>query len=81
MSIDQYSGKVLQRYTPINATAGDNFLGWLFPLHTGHAFGLPGRILILALGFVPTVLYVTGLIRWLQKRRAKKSALSTRRGR
>lgn len=69
--IDQYSGKVLQLYTPSNATVGDHILGWLFPLHTGQAFGLPGRIFILALGLVPTVLYVTGLIRWLQKRRAK----------
>jgi uncharacterized iron-regulated membrane protein len=70
--IDQYSGEVLRLYTPSNATAGDHFLGWLFPLHTGHAFGLPGRILILVLGLVPTVLYVTGFIRWRQKRRAAK---------
>ena len=72
VSVDQYSGKVLQLYTPSNATAGDHFLGWLFPLHTGRAFGLPGRILVLVLGLVPTVLYVTGFIRWRQKQRAKR---------
>jgi uncharacterized iron-regulated membrane protein len=70
--IDQYSAKVLQIYDPHHATTGDHFLGWLFPLHTGHAFGMPGRIMILVLGLIPTVLYVTGLIRWLQKRRAKR---------
>lgn len=71
VSIDQYSGKVLRIYAPINATEGDHFLGWLFPLHTGYAFGLPGRILTLVLGLVSTVLYVTGFIRWRQKRKTK----------
>jgi uncharacterized iron-regulated membrane protein len=76
VNVDQYSGKVLQLYTPSNATAGDHFLGWLFPLHTGRAFGLLGRILILVLGLIPTVLYVTGFIRWLQKRQAKHAKRS-----
>ena len=67
VSIDQYSGKALQLYTPNNATAGDHFLGWLFPLHTGQAFGLPGRIVVLFLGLFPMALYVTGFIRWRQK--------------
>ena len=55
--------------SPENASAGEVFLRWLFPLHTGHAFGLPGRIAILVLGLMPTVLYITGFIRWRQKRR------------
>ncbi|WP_019866464.1 PepSY-associated TM helix domain-containing protein [Methylovulum miyakonense] len=70
--VDQYSGNILQRYSPETATFGDHLLGWLFPLHTGRAFGLAGRILILFLGLIPTVLYVTGFIRWRQKRKALK---------
>jgi uncharacterized iron-regulated membrane protein len=72
VTIDQYSGKLLHVSTPKDASASDHFLAWLFPLHTGSAFGLPGRILILILGLVPTVLFVTGTIRWRQKLRAHK---------
>ncbi|NOU22948.1 MAG: PepSY domain-containing protein [Methyloglobulus sp.] len=74
--IDQYSGKILQLYGPNNATAGDHFLGWLFPLHTGQAFGLTGRILILFLGLMPILLYVTGFIRWRQKRKSRRLHIS-----
>lgn len=74
--IDQYSGKILQLYAPNNATAGDHFLGWLFPLHTGQAFGLTGRILILFLGLMPILLYVTGFIRWRQKRKSRLLQIS-----
>ena len=69
--LDQYSGKIVQERDPMIDAAGDVFLQWLYPLHSGEAFGLTGRILIFVLGLVPTVLYVTGFIRWRQKRKAK----------
>lgn len=66
--IDQYNGQILHTYDPKQFTAGDIFERWLFPLHSGEAFGLPGRIGIVILGLVPTVLFVTGLMRWQHKR-------------
>ena len=71
--IDQYSGKVLAVQDPNQFTAGETFFNLLWPLHDGQAFGLPGRILWCIAGFVPFILYVTGIIRWLQKRRAKQT--------
>jgi len=68
--IDQYSGAILAINDPHRYTAGQKFLEWQFPLHSGEAFGLPGRITVLILGLVPPLLYATGFIRWLQKRRA-----------
>lgn len=70
--IDQYSGKILAYLNPYEYTAGETFLNVLFPLHSGEALGLPGRILVLLSGLALPVLFVTGVIRWLQKRRAKK---------
>lgn len=70
--IDQYSGEVLHLQDPHHGTAGDKFEEWQFPLHTGEAFGLPGRILVCIAGLVPIVLYITGFIRWRQKARAKR---------
>jgi uncharacterized iron-regulated membrane protein len=68
--IDQYSGEVLAINDPHAYTAGQKFVEWQYPLHCGEAFGLAGRILVLLSGLVPALLYVTGIIRWLQKRRA-----------
>lgn len=69
--IDQYSGKVLAAENPNQFTAGETFLNLLRPLHSGEAFGFVGRILWCIVGFAPLVLYVTGILRWQQKLRAK----------
>jgi len=71
--IDQYSGKVLAVQDPNHFTAGETFFNLLWPLHDGQVLGLSGRILWCVAGFTPLVLYVTGILRWLQKRRAKRS--------
>ena len=71
--IDQYSGKVLAVQDPNKFTAGETFLNLMWPLHSGEAFGFPGRILWCAMGFAPLILYISGIIRWLQKRRVRKS--------
>jgi uncharacterized iron-regulated membrane protein len=70
--IDQYSGKIIHERERGSRTAGDIFVEWLYPLHTGEAFGFVGQLIILSSGLVPLMLYVTGIIRWLQKRRAAK---------
>lgn len=69
--IDQYSGQVLAVRDPRRFTAGETFLNLMWPLHNGEALGTPGRIAVCAAGFFPLLLYVTGLMRWLQKRRAQ----------
>jgi uncharacterized iron-regulated membrane protein len=70
--VEQFSGEVLAVRDPNTFTAGETFLNLMWPLHNGEALGLPGRILVCMAGFVPLVLYVTGLIRWLQKRKAAR---------
>jgi len=72
VSIDQYSGKILHIKDPNSFSAGEALLNLMWPLHTGEVLGFPGRILACVTGLVPLVLYITGLIRWLQKRKAKK---------
>lgn len=70
--IDQYNGAVLSIRDPREEQAGDTFMNWLHPLHNGEIAGMTGRIVVFISGFVPAILYVTGIIRWLQKRRAKR---------
>jgi uncharacterized iron-regulated membrane protein len=71
-AIDQYSGEILKVYDRGTGSGGDVFLDWQWPLHSGHAFGWTGRILVFLSGLACPILYVTGVIRWLQKRRVKK---------
>lgn len=65
--VDQYSGQVIATRDPMRFSNGETFLNLQYPLHTGEALGLAGRIIICATGWVPLVLYVTGLLRWRQK--------------
>jgi uncharacterized iron-regulated membrane protein len=74
VSVDQYSGEVLQVQDRNGFTAGEKFLEWLFPLHSGEAFGAVGRSIVLFIGLTPLALYVTGFLRWRQKRRAQRRA-------
>lgn len=74
VGVDQYSGKVLYVQDREAFSAGEKFLEWLFPLHTGEAFGAIGRSIVLVVGLTPFVLYVTGFLRWRQKRRVRRRA-------
>jgi len=49
-------------------TAGTAPIAWQRLPHPGEAFGLPGRMLVLPSGLVLPVLFISGLVRWLQKR-------------
>lgn len=74
VGVDQYSGEILQVQDRNGFTAGEKFLEWLFPLHSGEAFGAFGRSIVLVIGLTPLVLYVTGFLRRRQKRRARRRA-------
>ncbi|MGZ0076909.1 PepSY-associated TM helix domain-containing protein [Methylomonas sp. YC3] len=72
--IDRYTGKILDLDDPSlpTATAGEIFTHWQWPLHSGQAFGMTGRILVFITGLACPVLFVTGVIRWLQKATAQQ---------
>jgi uncharacterized iron-regulated membrane protein len=74
VSVDRYSGRILHVQDRGGFSAGETFLEWLFPLHSGEAFGAIGRSLTLLVGLTPLALYVTGFLRWLQKRTRKRPA-------
>ena len=74
--VDQYSGQIRHVAEPLAGKAGDVFLQWQWPLHSGQALRMPGRILVLLSGIACAVLFVTGVIRWLQKRNAQRSRKS-----
>ncbi|PWB93453.1 PepSY-associated TM helix domain-containing protein [Methylosinus sporium] len=71
--VDRYSAAISRIEDVAHGTAGDAFLRWQWPLHSGQAFGMTGRLMVMASGLLCPLLFVTGLIRWLQKRRARRA--------
>ena len=69
--LDQYTGSVLAVYDPKLDGVGDTILNWLVPLHDGKAFGMVGRVWVMLLGLMPLVMFVSGFMRWSQKRTAR----------
>lgn len=67
VSIDSGDGRVLRVQNPLRAQAGDTLLNWLFPLHSGEAFGLAGRIFITCFGVLPLLFFLTGLAIWVKR--------------
>ena len=68
---DSEDGRPIGDRVPWVGTAADIFVQLQFPLHSGRIVGLPGRILISAMGLVVAALSVTGVVIWWRKRRAR----------
>lgn len=69
--VNAFNGNIVASRDGLADKAGDKVINWLHPLHNGEAFGLTGRIIVFICGFIPLILFVTGLLRWQQKRHAK----------
>lgn len=66
--VDRWSGQIREARNPNTFTAGQTFIGRIWPWHTGEAFGAAGRFLWFCAGLMPLALYVTGLLHWLRRR-------------
>lgn len=72
VGIDQYTGAITRIQNRDKYRFGDKFMEWLFPLHSGEFLGENGRPVFVVLGIAPFILYVTGTLRWILKRRSRK---------
>lgn len=71
----QYRGDVLHVQSPEGATAGEHFIQWQWPMHSGQIFGEPGRWIVFVSGLICPLLFVTGWYLWRRKRRVPRSAV------
>lgn len=74
--LDGLDGRLLGEREPWKGTAADIFVQAQFPLHSGRILGVPGRILISAMGLVVAMLSVTGVYIWCKKRRSRVSGVA-----
>jgi uncharacterized iron-regulated membrane protein len=71
IAVNATTGAIMDDYHAASGTAGDIFLVWQYPLHSGKAFGWPGRIVIFLSGIVVTGFCITGILLWWRKRKAR----------
>ncbi|MDO9104450.1 MAG: PepSY-associated TM helix domain-containing protein [Methylovulum sp.] len=65
--IDRWSGHIKEVRDPGAFSWGTTLTTWMWPLHTGEAFGATGRLLWFITGLCPALLYISGLLRWLHR--------------
>ena len=66
--VDRWSGQIQAVRNPVKFSAGQSFVSWLWPLHTGEAFGGTGRLIWFWIGLAPLLLTASGLMHWLYRR-------------
>jgi len=69
--IDADSGQVLSDAHQTEGGAGNTFIAWMYPLHSGKAFGWIGRFVVFLSGVMLTIVVITGIKIWLKKRTAQ----------
>lgn len=68
---DAADGTYLGNTKPWSGTVADIFIQAQFPIHSGRILGLPGRVLVSAMGLVVAALSTTGVIIWWRKYKAR----------
>jgi uncharacterized iron-regulated membrane protein len=70
--VDAASGRVAYADDPYRDSPGRAFLRSLYPVHSGQALGVTGRILAVLLGLTVVEMTLTGGYLWWRKRGARK---------
>jgi len=78
--IDQPSGRVLAVHDVRHAGTGTFLVSWIRTLHDGTIGGMGTRILAVLVGFMPTLLFATGILHWLRRIRTARSPVSAQHG-
>ena len=77
LMLDAQSG-ILARSMSYETDSGiQRVLRWQLPLHSGKAFGFLGRTAVFCSGFVPLVLFISGVIIWRRKRAVLRHNLTS----
>lgn len=69
--VDAHDAQVLAVWNPHQGSAGERVRAWQNPLHSGHALGAAGRLLVCLSGFAALLFVVTGVPLWLARRHAR----------
>jgi len=71
--VDAYDGVVLSVIDPAQHNRSRRLMDVYYEFHNGEAFGSVGRAIVCLSGFMPLLLFVTGLRQWLRVRRRRSA--------
>ena len=78
--IHQPSGRVLAVHDVRRGGTGTFLVSWVRTLHDGTIGGMGTRILAVLVGFMPTLLFATGILHWMRRIRTARSPVSAQHG-
>lgn len=76
--VDPWSGAVLAEISPRTRSWAEEALALQRWLHGGSVLGMPGRIAVFLAGLSLPLLFTTGLLAWLGRRRAQRATQARR---
>jgi uncharacterized iron-regulated membrane protein len=76
--VNARDGQISGVFDALHAPVSNQIFDGSFDFHSGALAGLPGRIVIMLLGFSLPAMYVTGIWAWLRKRRRKAQRAAAR---
>lgn len=77
--VDQYSGSVIAVQDVRRGPSATTVASWVRTLHDGTIGGLAIRILVVVLGLLPALLFVTGFLRWRRRIRINHDSVANNR--
>jgi vanillate O-demethylase ferredoxin subunit len=75
--LDAYTASTLGVYEAGTLPAGNVFLDWMLPIHSGEVFGLVGRVLFFLGALCFSGLAATGVWQWFERRRLRSLPVPT----
>lgn len=70
--VSMYDGTISGKRHDIGESGGDLFFAWQYPLHSGHAAGFAGRIIVTLTGLMTLLLCYSGLrLTWRRRKNRK----------
>ena len=73
------SGKITGPRHDVGESAGDLFFAWQYPLHSGHAAGFAGRLIVTFAGLMTILLCYSGLrLVWRRRRNSNSQSSAIR---
>jgi uncharacterized iron-regulated membrane protein len=81
VAIDSQTGQITCLTDPVAERGlASGTIEAFFPMHNGEILGTIGRVIIIFLGALPTILFVTGFLMWRTRRKARMKQKEKRGG-
>lgn len=72
--VDRTTGAVVEARRGDDLSLSEIFISWMSPIHADLGLGWFGTAIVVLLGLVVALMYITGLLAWLRRQRNRRAA-------